>query len=59
MRRLLKSAAAGGAVGAGVYWAVLTPQQQSNVQGAYRSVVNSSRAGFVLYQSVRDYQVSL
>lgn len=41
------------------YWGVLNHQQREDVYGAYRSVTNSSRAAFILYQAVRDYQVSL
>lgn len=42
-----------------VYWCVLNHQQREDLYGAYRSVTNSSRAAFILYQAVRDYQVSL
>ena len=59
MHRLIKAVIGTAVTGNVVYWGILTPQQQSDVEGAYRSVVNSSRAAYVLYQSVKDYQTSL
>lgn len=34
---------------------MLGQQQQQNVQGAYKSITNSSRASIILYQSISDY----
>jgi pyruvate dehydrogenase complex dehydrogenase (E1) component len=40
------------------YWAV-GGQQRENIYGAYRSIVNSSRAAIILYRAVKDYELSL
>lgn len=37
----------------------LTPQRQADLEGFYRSFVNSSRATKILIQSVYDYQREL
>ncbi len=45
-------------VGTVGYWA-LNGQQRENIYGAYRSIVNSSRAAVILYRAVKDYELSL
>lgn len=40
-------------------YSVATDQQRENVYGAYRSIVNSSRAAIILYRAVNDYELSL
>lgn len=40
------------------YWS-MSDQQKENVYGAYRSIINSSRAGLILYRAVKDYELSL
>lgn len=34
---------------------ILSKQEKENVYGAYRSIVNSSRAAIILYRAVMDY----
>ena len=57
MRTFAKFAA--GITTTGVLYGVANPQQRENVYGAYRSIVNSSRAGVILYRAVKDYELSL
>jgi hypothetical protein len=58
MRRLLKFTAAATTTAALCY-GVSSPQQRENAYGAYRSIVNSSRAAVILYRAVKDYELSL
>ncbi len=37
----------------------LNSQQKTNLHGMYRSITNSTRAGYILYQSIQDYNDSL
>ena len=57
MRTFAKFAA--GIATTGVLYGVANPQQRDNVYGAYLSIVNSSRAGVILYRAVKDYELSL
>ena len=38
---------------------LLSPQSKANILGAYHSIINSSRATWVLYRSVYDYSQEL
>lgn len=42
-----------------VYYGVLSSQQREDCHGVYRSLINSSRAGLILYRAVKDYEISL
>ena len=42
--------------GAGIVgYHMLGPQKQSDVKGAYHSVINSSRASYIVFRSIADY----
>jgi hypothetical protein len=53
MQKLAKFAAA--VATTAIVYGVASPQQRENAYGAYRSVVNSSRAAVILYRAVKDY----
>ena len=59
MIKLAKRTIGCAAVSAALFWGVLSDQDRENIYGVYRSIVNSSRAGFILYQAVQDYDRSL
>jgi aarF domain-containing kinase len=50
---------AGTGVVAGVGYLASSGQQREDFYGAYRSIVNSSRAAVILYRAVKDYELSL
>ena len=42
--------------GAGIVgYTLLGPQKQSDVKGAYHSIINSSRASYIVFRSIADY----
>jgi hypothetical protein len=42
-----------------VGYTLMNPQTQADVKGAYRSIVNSTKASAILFRSVYDYYYEL
>jgi hypothetical protein len=59
MIKLARRTLTAAVVSSALFWGVLNSQDRENVYGVYRSVVNSSRAGIILYNAVQDYDQSL